>query len=173
MIVERMRYLLAGLSFRERLLTGTALAFGAAVLLYIGVVEPLAAARQESSARLAAHLELLEWVTERAAEARALHELLGDDGLGPPASRTTGIAEIEASFDARGLRSALTSLTPQPDGRFEARFEDVSYIAFIGWLAESGRRSGVVVTSIVIEATGRPDRVNAELSAVMEQGERP
>ena len=173
MIVARMRHLLAGLSARERLLAGTALAIGATVLLYIGVVEPLSAARRESAVRLADRVELLEWIAARAGEARALRASLGDHGTGPPTTGTAGIAEIEASFDAHGLRSALTRLTPQPGGRFEARFEDVSYTALIGWLGESGRRSGVAVTSIVIEATGRPDRVNAELSAVMEQGEPP
>ena len=170
MIVERMRHLLAGLSARERLLTGTALAIGATVLLYIGVMEPLSAARRENAARLADRIELLEWIAARAAEARALRESLSDHGTGPPATGTTGIAEIEASFDARGLRSALTRLTPQPGGKFEARFEDVPYTTLIGWLAESGRRSGVAVTGIVIEATGQSDRVNAEFSAVVEQG---
>ena len=173
MIVARMRHLLAGLSTRERLLAGAALAIGAAVLLYIAVVEPLSAARHESSARLAARIELLEWITERAAEAQGLRASLGDHGTGPRATGTAGIAQIEASLDARGLRSALTRLTPQPGGRFEARFEDVPYTALIGWLGEGGRHSGAAVASIVIEATGRPDRVNAELSAVMEQGAPP
>lgn len=173
MIVERARHLLTGLSARERILTGATLAIAAAVLIYVGAVEPLSAARRESAARLVDRIELLEWIAARAAEARALRESLGDHGTGTLPTGAASIAEIEASFDARGLRSALTRLTPQPGGRFEARFEDVSYTALIGWLGETGRRSGVAVTSIVIEATGPPDRVNAEFSAVTEHGETP
>ena len=165
-MAERVRRLLAGLAARERLLVVAALATGATVALFIGVVEPLSSARHESAARLVDRIELLEWISALAAEAKALRKSLGDGGTG-----TVGIAEVEASVSARGLRPALTRLTPQPGGRFEARFEDVSYTTLVGWIAESSRRSGVTVTSIVIEATGRPDRVDAEFSAVMKRGE--
>ena len=169
-MAERVRRLLAGLSARERLLVVAALAIGATAALFIGVVEPLSAARHETAARLADRIELLEWISTRAAEAKALHESLGDGGTGT-ATGAVGIAEVEASVSARGLRPALTRLTPQPGGRFEARFEDVSYTTLVGWIAESSRRSRVTVTSIVIEATGRLDRVDAEFSAVMQRGE--
>ena len=173
-MIERMRRLLAGSPARERLLLGAALAIGATVLLFVGVVEPLSAARRESAATLTDRIELREWITARAAEAKALRESLGDRAAGTgTAAGAAGIAEIEASVGARGLRPALTRLTPQPGGRFEARFEDVSYTALVGWLAESSRRSGVTVTSIVVEATGGADRVDAELSAAMKSGELP
>ena len=114
-MAERVRRLLAGLSARERLLVVAALAIGATAALFIGVVEPLSAARHETAARLADRIELLEWISTRAAEAKALHESLGDGGTGT-ATGAVGIAEVEASVSARGLRPALTRLTPQPGG---------------------------------------------------------
>ena len=166
-MVGRVRHLLAGFTTRELILVFAALAVGTAIVLFIGVVEPLAASRRESAARLVDRIELLEWTTARAAEARALRDSLHDRGA---AGGAVSIAEIEAGFNALGLRPALTRLEPRPDGRFDARFEDVSYTALIGWLA---RYSSIVVTAIVIEATGRPDRVDAALSAVVRRGEPP
>ena len=167
-MVDSLQRLLAGFSAREHLLVVSALALGALALLFIGIVEPLSAARMTSAGKLADRIELLEWMAARAAEVRTLRRSAGDHGAAA-ASGTVGIAEIEASLGPRGLRPALTRLTPRPDGRFEARFEDVSYKALIDWLAQSRRRSGVSVTDIVIDATGRPDRVDAELSAVMKR----
>ena len=118
--------LLAGFSAREHLLVVSALALGAVALLFIGIVEPLSAARKTSAGKLADRIELLEWMAARAAEVRTLRRSAGDHGAAA-ASGTVGIAEIEASLGPRGLRPALTRLTPRPDGRFEARFEDVSY----------------------------------------------
>ena len=169
-MVGRVRHLLAGFTTRELILVFAALAVGTAIVLFIGVVEPLAASRRESAARLVDRIELLEWTTARAAEARALRDSLHDRGA---AGGAVSIAEIEAGFNALGLRPALTRLEPRPGGRFDARFEDVSYTALIGWLAELGRRSSIAVTAIVIEATGRPDRVDAALSAVVRRGEPP
>ena len=87
-----------------------------------------------------------------------------------PVTGAAGIAEIEASLGAHGLRPSLVRLAPGPDGRFEARLEDVSYTSLISWLAEMSRQSGITVTGIVIEATGRPDRVDTELSATVKRG---
>ena len=162
----RVQRLLAGFSARETLLVVVAFAIGAASLLYLGVVEPLSAARQATVARLADRNELLEWMSAQAVESRALREAIDDRGTGT-ATGAAGIADIESSLGAHDLSSALTQLTPRPGGRFEARFEGVPYGSLMDWLTESRRRSGVSVTDIVIEATDRPDRVDAELMALM------
>ncbi len=168
-MTERLQRLLASLSSRERILVVIGLALGVVALFFIAVVDPLSAARSASAGRLADRLDLLEWLTARAVEARRLRDVSGDDRV-DPAAGAAGIAGIEASLGARGLRPSLVRLAPRPDGRFDARFEDVSYTAFIAWLAESSRQSGVTVTRIVIEAAGRPDRVDAEFSATVSKG---
>ena len=168
-MTERLQRLLAGLSARERILVVSAIVLGVVALLFIAVVDPLATARNASAGRLADRHELLEWLTARAVEARALRDVFGGDRVGSTTG-ATGIAEIEASLGAHGLRPSLVRLAPRSDGRFDARFEDVSYTAFIAWLAESSRRPGVTVTRGVIEATGRPDRVDVEFTATVNEG---
>ena len=171
-MIEWLQRFLVGFSAREHLLVVSALALGALSLLFIGIVEPLSTARTTSAGKLADRIELLEWMTARMAEVRTLRQSIDDRGA-EPTSGPVGIAEIEVSLGARGLRPALTRLTPRPGGRFEARFEDVSYKALIEWLADSYRRSGVSVTEIVIDATDRPDHVDAELSAATRKGGQP
>ena len=165
-MAEWFQRLLAGLSGRERLLVVAAITLGTAALIFFTLVEPLSTARHASALKLADRSELLEWLIARTVEVRALRGRLGDANPRPVAG-AAGIAEVEASLGVYGLRSSLERLAPKPGGWFEARFEDVSYTALLTWLAESKQRLGVTVTEIVIEVTGRPGHVDAELKAAL------
>ena len=168
-MAERLRRLLAGFSGRDRLLMVSVIAFATVALLFIAVVKPLSNARDANAHKLADRNELLEWITARAVEARALR---GSKGGSVPAAATPGIAEVEASLGGRGLRPSLARLTPKPGGRFEARFEDAPYTDLVTWLAESQERLGVTVNRIAIEATGRSGHVDAEFTALLGTGQR-
>ena len=164
-MAQWLQRLLSGYSVRETFFVVLVVAVAAVAVLFVAVVEPLSASRKASADTLANRIDLLGWITARAVEARALRESLEETDAAAM-SDLVGIAEIESSLDAPGLRSALTHLTPRPESRFEARFEDVSYKVLIDWLAESRRQWGVMVTDITIEATDQPDRVDVDLSAL-------
>jgi general secretion pathway protein M len=70
---------------------------------------------------------------------------------------------VDRSARESGLASALSGSEPGGPGSLSVRLEKAPFDALVGWLARLAQQNGVSVDSAVIERTGAPGLVNANI----------
>lgn len=145
---------LAALSPRERrlLLFG---AIAAVVILIFGILIPLDRSVAHAQQRLAKKRADLSWMQSVAPQIAVL-----------PATSTNGeslLVIIDRSAREAGLGTALSGSEPGSGGNLSVRLEKAPFDVLIGWLARLAQQSGVTVDSAIIEKTGAPGLVNANI----------
>lgn len=154
------------LSARER-----GLLWGAAVLAlvvggYLLVLEPLNLRRMQLQQDVISEAQLTAWLAE---QRRANPELAAPALATPDPSSVEvprSLAALETSLKDAGLGDALQRLAPQPSGRVEISFEDLSYQALIDWMQNAGLDHRLAELSVIAQDT--PDRVNARVTIELE-----
>lgn len=150
----RERWMLAGLALLVLVIGG-----------YLGVIEPLLKQRQRVQAEVAREQELSVWLTNKRAELARLETLPRGHNRVPP-DAPSDVAALEASIKAAGLDDALTLLAPQASGQIEVAFKDLSYLAFMAWMRDSGIAHRLDQLSVT--TTNTPDIVNTRLNVTLE-----
>lgn len=159
---------LARLAVRERRLV----ALGAAVLALAGVVAglvlPALDRREAARAGLAEAAALHGWLALRIAEAEALPPLPGDTAeapdAGPDRPPPAGLAGVEASLVAAGLREAAAQISAEDStGTVVLRFDAVAFTALMPWIDRVGPETGYRLAGLRLARTGSPGAVQAEL----------
>ncbi len=146
---------LAALSPRERrlLLSG---AIAAVVILIFGLAVPLDRSVAHAQERLAKKRADLSWMQAAAPQITLL----------PPASAAGGeslLVIADRSARESGLASALSGSEPGGPGNLTVRLEKAPFDALVGWLARLTQQNGVTVDSAIIEKSGAPGLVNANI----------
>jgi general secretion pathway protein M len=144
----------AALSPRERrlLLFG---AIAAVAILIFGILIPLDRSVAHTQERLAKKRADLSWMQSVAPQIAVL-----------PATSTNGeslLVIIDRSAREAGLGTALSGSEPGSGGNLSVRLEKAPFDVLIGWLARLAQQSGVTVDSAIIEKTGAPGLVNANI----------
>ncbi|HWX68718.1 MAG TPA: type II secretion system protein M [Steroidobacteraceae bacterium] len=146
---------IAALSPRERrlLLAG---AIAAAAILIFGMLIPLDRSVSHAQERLAKKRTDLSWMQTVAPQIAVL----------PPTSVANGeslLVIVDRSARESGLASALSGSEPGSAGNLSVRLEKAPFDALVGWLARLGQQNGVTVDSAIIEKSGTPGLVNANI----------
>ena len=146
---------IAALAPRERrlLLVG---AVAAAAILIFGMLIPLDRSVTHAQQRLAKKRADLSWMQSVAPQIALL----------PPAAAANGeslLVIVDRSARESGLASALSGSEPGGPGSLSVRLEKAPFDALVGWLARLAQQNGVSVDSAVIERTGAPGLVNANI----------
>ena len=130
------------------------------IVLYVGVWEPVAGARQRQHTQLQAAREL----------ATQLESLAAIAPRGGAAAAAGANQSLLAILDQTRKTSAITkppsSLQPQGDDTVRIRLEDVPFDALLRWLGELQGRYGIRVDDADIERESGPGLVNARLTLV-------
>ena len=144
---------IAALAPRERrmLLVGAV-----AAILIFGMLIPLDRGVTNAQQRLAKKRADLSWMQSVAPQIALL----------PPAAAANGeslLVIVDRSARESGLASALSGSEPGGPGSLSVRLEKAPFDALVGWLARLAQQNGVSVDSAVIERTGAPGLVNANI----------
>ena len=146
---------LAALSPRERRMLLIAVIAVVAILIF-GIVIPLDRGVAHTQERLVKKRADLSWMQSVAPEIMML----------PPSSAANGqslLVVVDRSAREAGLASALAGSDPGAPGTLSVRLEKAPFDALIGWLARLAQQNGVTVDSAVIEKSGAPGLVNANI----------
>jgi len=146
---------IAALSPREQrmLLLG---AIAVAAILIFGMLIPLDRSVSHAQQRLAKKRTDLSWMQSVAPQIALL----------PPAASANGeslLVVVDRSARESGLASALSGSEPGGPGSLSVRLEKAPFDALVGWLARLAQQNGVTVDTAVIEKTGAPGLVNANI----------
>jgi type II secretory pathway component PulM len=146
---------IAALPPRERrmLLIGAVAAVG---ILIFGMLIPLDRSVAHAQQRLAKKRADLSWMQSVAPQVAVL----------PPSATANGeslLVIVDRSARESGLASALAGSEPGGPGSLSVRLEKAPFDALVGWLARLGQQNGVMVDTAVIEKTGVPGLVNANI----------
>ena len=146
---------IAALAPRERrlLLAG---AVAAAAILIFGMLIPLDHGVASAQQRLAKKRADLSWMQSVAPQIAML----------PPAAAVNGeslLVIVDRSARESGLASALSGSEPGGAGSLSVRLEKAPFDVLVGWLTRLAQQNGVAVDSAVIEKTGAPGLVNANI----------
>jgi len=146
---------IAALSPRERrlLLVG---AVAAAAVLIFGILLPLDHGVAQAQQRLAKKRADLSWMQSVAPQIALL----------PPAAAANGeslLVVVDRSARESGLASALSGSEPGATGSLSVRLEKAPFDVMVGWLTRLAQQNGVAVDSAIIEKTGAPGLVNANI----------
>ncbi len=145
---------IAALSPRERrlLLIG---AIAAVAILIFGILIPLDRGVAHAQERLVKKRADLSWMQSVASQVAVL-----------PQSSANGeslLVIIDRSAREAGLASALSGSEPGSGGNLSVRLEKAPFDVLIGWLARLAQQNGVTVDSAIIEKSGTPGLVNANI----------
>jgi general secretion pathway protein M len=146
---------IAALAPRERRLLLVGAAAAAAILIF-GMLIPLDRSVANAQQRLAKKRADLSWMQSVAPQVALL----------PPAAAVNGeslLVIVDRSARESGLASALSGSEPGGPGSLSVRLEKAPFDALVGWLARLAQQNGVSVDSAVIERTGAPGLVNANI----------
>ena len=145
---------IAALSPRERrlLLAG---AIAVAVILIFGMLIPLDRSVAHAQERLAKKRADLSWMQSVASQVERIPA--------PSANNESLLVIIDRSAREAGLASALSGSEPGGPGNLSVRLEKASFDMLVGWLARLGQQNGVTVDSAIIEKSGVPGLVNANI----------
>jgi len=146
---------IAALSPRERrlLLLG---AIAAVAILIFGMLIPLDASVSHAQDRLAKKRADLSWMQSVAPQIAVI----------PPPSTARGeslLVIVDRSAREAGLANALSGSEPGGPGNLSVRLEKASFDMLVGWLARLAQQNGVTVDSAIIEKSGVPGLVNANI----------
>jgi type II secretory pathway component PulM len=146
---------IAAFSPRERrlLLAG---AVAAAAILLFGILLPLDHSVAQAQQRLAKKRADLSWMQSVAQQIALL----------PPAAAANGeslLVVVDRSARESGLASALSGSEPGAAGSLSVRLEKAPFDVLVGWLTRLAQQNGVAVDSAIIEKTGAPGLVNANI----------
>lgn len=150
-------YALAQLSDRERWLLAVFALVAAPVGVIFLAVLPMLDARDAAQRQAREAEALLAWVAD---QVRVMPEDAGPTGAEASAPATLGIAAIEDSLVAAGLRDQVAQLANRGDGGVDLSLQDAPFDLLSQWLRQMEGRWGYRLAAFRFEASD-PGLVNA------------
>ncbi|MGH8121226.1 MAG: type II secretion system protein GspM [Rudaea sp.] len=152
---------LAALPERDRRVLTIGAIVVALLLVWAFIWHPLAQARQQMSARVAADRTALVWMRQSQAKlpgltVRSTHA--GADRLGKSL-----LALADASARGAGLETALKRVEPSGARSVRVSFEAANFDALIGWIESLARDYGVETSDLSVDRADGLGLVNARV----------
>jgi len=125
-------------------------------ILIFGMLIPLDRSVSHAQDRLAKKRADLSWMQSVAPQIAVI----------PPPSTASGeslLVIVDRSAREAGLANALSGSEPGGPGNLSVRLEKASFDMLVGWLARLAQQNGVTVDSAIIEKSGVPGLVNANI----------
>lgn len=154
-----------GLEPRERWMVSLCGVVVAATLLYVVVVKPYLAHRQQLTTEVAQKHELLAWMQDAKAEIRALESQGRETSAG---SGESLFSVVDSTAKEAGLGSALRQITPDGDSAVRVRLDTARFDYMLQWLGQLEQSHGVSVTRVTFDRASEPGRVNVSLTLEQE-----
>ncbi|NDY96457.1 type II secretion system protein GspM [Wenzhouxiangella limi] len=145
------------LNARQRGLILLAVATLVAALLFVGLWEPLAEAREQRRDRVAAQQALLSWLDAVAPMAAELRRR-ADRGREESPRSLLGLADETAR--AAGLAGSLSRIEPAGDDRVRVWLDGAEFLATMQWLEQLAAGHPVVVDQLDLERGSGAGQVN-------------
>ncbi len=147
------------LTARERLMLSLMAALVGLVVLWLVIVRPLSAARDEAAREYATATALYESVATSAAEMRALHREGRDAKLktgGEPLRVTVAVA-------ARTAGVSISRIQPGEDGTLTIWADDVSAAALYRWLEALANERQITPAKVSVQKAGSGQQLRAQI----------
>lgn len=155
----------AGLSFRDRMTLGIGAYALGLIIVWFGIVRPLAADNAQLRTSVAAAQREYTWMQRAAHEVNGLRASAGAQSEGADAGHTNKgglLAQVNAGLASANLAGSLQNMRPDGDDKVYLVLKDCTYSALSKWLA-SLKREGVEVSEAQLSRRGA-DEVDARLS---------
>lgn len=150
-----------GLEPRERWMVSLCGVVVAATLLYVLVVDPYLAHRQQLTEQVAQKRELLAWMQDAKAEIRALESQGRETSAG---SGESLFSVVDRTAKEAGLGNSLRQITPDGDSAVRVRLDTARFDYMLQWLGRLEQAHGVSVTRVTFDRTSEPGRVNVSMT---------
>jgi general secretion pathway protein M len=146
-----------GRSPREQWTLGGAAVLTLAVVLWLGLIEPLTLAARRAEARLAAARELDAWMVRVADEAE--RRRASGQPVGELATVATLSGLVSASTAEAGFGQTLKRVVPEEGGAVRLWFEGVPFDELLAWLVRMHEFHGVRVAALQVTREARLEGV--------------
>jgi type II secretory pathway component PulM len=148
------------LTTRERGLLGVGLLVSCAAMAFLMVIEPMKTRKAQAERAWAQVSDDANWLKGKSAELAAL-------GARRPAASAastapTTVAALEAALRQTDFAQQMIRLAPQPDGQVQIAFENVSYLALMRWMLNTGLAQ--TVQTLTVGHNQTPDLVDATMT---------
>lgn len=151
------------LQVRERWLLGVGVGALLLTVLYLGIWEPLVKTRQQNLEALQAARNVAVRLEAAAIQVRQARGRQPQVSAGQNQSL---MAAVDQASQRSGLGKSPSRIQPEGDTEVRVWFEDVSFDALVGWLAELQSSYGVQVQTFDVDPQPSPGRVDVRLSLV-------
>lgn len=158
-----MKEWLENLAPRERMMLAGGVVVLVLLLFYSLVWDPLSSGVRDLRAEVEAQRDTLQVMRRSATEVKALRAVSGGAAARGLGGRSL-LAVVDQSARSSGLGPALKRVEPEGKDNVRVRLEGASFDAMIGWLSGLAKKSQVFATSLSIERTDAPGRVNVRLT---------
>lgn len=153
----------ARLNARQRALIALAVLTLVGALLFVGVWEPMAEAREQRRERVAAQQALLSWLEAVAPRAAELRRQADRNRAEAPRS-LLGLADETAR--AAGLAGALSRIEPAGEDRVRLWLDGAEFLATMQWLEQLAAGHPVAVGQLDLERADGAGQVNVRVTLV-------
>ncbi len=157
-VMERWR----SLAPREQYLLAAGAAVVLALVVFLGVIEPMAKTRAQREMALEQSRALAQRLVMIGAEVRASQ----GRGLVPAARSTSLLAALDQSIKQSTIGKPWTRLQPDGDKQAKVWFDSVPFDALAKWLFDLESRYGVLTQTVDIERDAAAGTVTAQLTLV-------
>lgn len=148
-------------SARDRRILRIGSIFLVLALIYLLLWQPLHQKRDKYRQQITEQRQLLQWMHERSAEAKALMKQPGGQRHQPIKGSLLSLVDKEAR--KAGLGKGLKRVEPAGTDQVRLWFDAVEFNRLVAWLGSLENKFGTRIDSAVIDRTETVGRVNARL----------
>lgn len=148
-------------SARDRRILRIGSIFLVLALIYLLLWQPLHQKRDKYRQQITEQRQLLQWMHERSAEAKALMKQPGSQRHQPIKGSLLSLVDKEAR--KAGLGKGLKRVEPAGTDQVRLWFDAVEFNRLVAWLGSLENKFGTRIDSAVIDRTETVGRVNARL----------
>jgi general secretion pathway protein M len=155
--MNKLRTWYAGLQERERRMVAIGGVAVALIILFGGILVPLASAVSSAKLRSETKRQDLQWMRTNAPEIRAAgNQMVVDTG-------EPSVVMVDRTGRAAGLTDALRGTQPSGNG-VRVQLEGAPFDTLVSWLATLDQNYGLAVESITVDRATKPGLVNASIT---------
>jgi type II secretory pathway component PulM len=151
---------LALLTGRERFALLAMALILSTVVVWVSIVAPTRARRAAVDWETGERLALSDWVLDRVAEQVRLSAASSKAKPSEPVS----VSKLEKALVAAGLRKHVVEMSGEGDGTIALRFDEVEFVALMGWLSVSDPKWGYDIANLRLQASDIAGMVSADLT---------
>lgn len=152
----------ATLALRERRLVVAGGTLAALLLLFLGVIQPLATAHNRLAAKVRNERTLLNWLDEAQARLQAAGPAAASLGHLPPGQSV--FAAVSSAAQSGPVAGAVQRVEQAADGGARLTVKAAAFDDLVHWLGDLARSDGITVVQATIQQAESPGTVDATLT---------